>query len=322
VDLGLFLKSLDPLRDSVRAEMERVLNEHQVLLEAIGLYNFQGGGKLLRPLIYLLSLEGLGVPIAEPHFRHSLIFELIHMASLLHDDIVDQSSTRRGRKAAHLVFGVTETVLAGDFLAGTAANLAVKTGSLEFMGNLQENMLQLSLGEIAELQARWKPDMDEDEYFGIIRRKTASLFSAAAKGAAILANAGKAYEDLLYEFSLNFGLSFQIIDDILDYEADPAKLGKPILQDQLEGRVTLPFILARKALKGADLARMDALGEKIEKDPSDLQEILELVGQGSGLDKARAVAANFLALALAAIDKLPGGERLASLARGSLDRTS
>jgi octaprenyl-diphosphate synthase len=320
--LGDFLKSLEPLRASVREVMEEVLSESSELLGEIGLYSFQGGGKLLRPLIYLLSLESLGTPATNAHLRSSTIFELIHLASLLHDDIVDLSSTRRGRKAAHLVFGVPETVLAGDFLVGTAGNLAVKTGSIEFLELLQKSMLELSIGALHELKARWNSDLTAEQYFQIIRCKTSVLFSAAAKGAGILTGASKADIHSLFLFSLNYGLSFQIVDDILDYLADPAELGKPVFQDQMEGRITLPFILAKERLNPSDRSRLCELGAKIDKEPTDLREISDLITSGAGLDRAKEEAKNLLELGLLSLKRLPYSERLSALAKESLERSS
>ena len=317
-----FARSLEPLRESVRSVMEDVLGGDGELLEEIGLYNFQGGGKMLRPLVHLLSLESLGVPIASQHYEHAVIYELIHMASLLHDDIVDQSMTRRGRKAAHLVYGVPETVLAGDYLAGKAGSLAVKTRSLEFIGLLQEVMVELSIGELQELKARFRSGLTEREYYGIIRRKTAVLFTAAAAGAAVLSGADAKKAAALRGFSENYGMSFQIVDDILDFEADPQALGKPILQDQLEGRVTLPFILAAEALPEDGRARLLELGAKIEKDSSDLGEIRDLVRRGRGPASAREAAESYLKAALSLLGPLSGSGRLSLLARDTLDRSS
>ncbi|MDR2351902.1 MAG: polyprenyl synthetase family protein [Deltaproteobacteria bacterium] len=302
--------------------MEGVLSEGKDLLGEIGLYNFQGGGKMLRPLIYLLSLESLKTPISDSHVENSVIYELIHMASLLHDDIIDLSSTRRNRKAAHLVYGVPETVLAGDYLASKAGMLSVRTGSLEFMSNLQGHILELSLGELKELEERFNSDLTEEEYFDIIRKKTGVLFTAAANGAAILAGADTKSTESLCNFAINYGLSFQIIDDILDFVADPSVLGKPVLQDQLEGRITLPFILAKKNLNGDICERLGDLGKKTKKDPEDLDVIKDLVIRGKGVDLAREIAGKYLTLALDSLLNLPNSQKLSQMAKDSLHRTS
>ncbi|MDR2405145.1 MAG: polyprenyl synthetase family protein [Deltaproteobacteria bacterium] len=317
-----FTKSLDDLRGKVKGVMERVLDQNDELLGEIGLYNFQGGGKMLRPLIYLLSVISLGQPVTEPHLEHSVIFELIHIASLLHDDIIDQSNTRRSRKAAHLAYGVPETILAGDYLASKAAKLSVMTGSLEFIGILQERIMELSLGELHELKARFNPDLTEAEYFEIIRKKTGALFSAAALGAAILSGADKEKRDSLGDFAINYGMSFQIVDDVLDFTADPKVLGKPILKDQEEGRVTLPFILALEKLPKSDSLKLKDLGTKEKKDQNDLLMIKDLVTQGDGLQLAKDKAGQFLDKALSALKNLPDSESLTLLAKDSLDRTN
>jgi octaprenyl-diphosphate synthase len=310
------------LRLRVRAAMEASLTENEGLLGEIGLYNFQGGGKLLRPLVFLLALKSLGHEITEERVKESVIFELVHVASLLHDDIVDLSDTRRGRKAAHLAFGVPETVLSGDFLAGTAGRLAVGSGSLAFVGCLQEALLELAQGELQELKARWETDLDEPGYFDIVRRKTASLFVAAALGAGILVKAPGSSLSSLEGLAVNYGLVFQIMDDILDYSADPDKLGKPVLQDITEGRVTLPYILARKNLSPKDAFNMDSLAIKEGKTQDDLDELLAYVAKGNGVALAREEVKRIQALAFLALKGLPNGEPLSILVKGALDRTS
>jgi octaprenyl-diphosphate synthase len=313
---------LEPLRERVRLSFNRMLEESSDLLGEIGLYGFHAGGKLLRPLVFLLDLECLGRPLGDQDIRNSLVFETVHLASLLHDDIVDLSSTRRGRRTAHLVYGVPETVLAGDFLAAAAGRLAVDTGSLGFISRLQESLTALARGALSELQARFKTDLTEEEYLKIIRAKTAVLFTAAAGGAAALAEASAETEALLVSHALNFGLSFQIVDDVLDYRADPGKLGKPLHQDLKEGRITLPFILARDFLDGPPLARLLELGAKTDKSQEDLVEINDLVLLGRGPERARERAGEYLARALKALEPLPGSVRLRELSILSLDRSS
>jgi octaprenyl-diphosphate synthase len=302
--------------------MEQELKESEGLMGEIATYGFRGGGKLLRPLVFLLALGALGEGVpSDERVRISLIFEMVHLASLLHDDIVDGSSTRRGRRAAHLAFGVPETVLAGDFLAGSAGKLAVGTGSIEFVRSLQDSLLDLARGELQELKVRWDVSLSEEAYYDIIRNKTGSIFLAAARGAATLVGAGEALVAPLEEFSINYGFGFQIVDDILDYQADPQKLGKPVLQDLTEGRVTLPFILAKRGLSPDEARRLDRFGSEGGVGPGDLPKVLELVERGGGIAKAREAAKGYLDRAIASISALPGGKSLADLARDSLGRT-
>jgi octaprenyl-diphosphate synthase len=320
------LEKLSPEIEKINRNLALVLAPEEDLLSEIGFYNFKGGGKRLRPLLFLLSARALGAPRDdEKLYGHALVFELIHMASLIHDDIVDNSELRRGRKAAHVVYGPGEAVLAGDYLLAKASSLAIETDNFDFLRVLTDVISELSLGELYQLKAAFKSSLSETDYTEIIRRKTAFLLTAAVKAGAIMSGANSDELALMESYGLNFGLSFQVTDDVLDYEADPDKLGKPILKDLGEGRITLPFILALKELPKDKAQSLIRLVENRQKDlsPEEKEEIRKLVKEGRGPENSIKVAKNYAALAKDALKELPPSdakEILLELAEYSSDR--
>ncbi|MDR3152765.1 MAG: polyprenyl synthetase family protein [Deltaproteobacteria bacterium] len=301
------LEKVRLLAGSVDKAMEAVLSEDRDLLGEIALYGLYGGGKRLRPAVFALSWELLGGEPGEEAMRGALVFEVVHMASLIHDDIVDGADTRRGKRAAHLQFGIPEAVLAGDYLVSKAAMLCLKFGSLKFISLLTEVLRELSYGELYQLKARWDAGLGREGYLAIIRRKTAALLAAAAESPALLLEAAPGEREALRLFGERYGMSFQIADDVLDYAGDPGALGKPVLKDLDEGRITLPLILARDSLPPARAARLAALASLPERDSGEKAEVLELVREGGGLEKARAEAAAWAAESVKALDLFPGG---------------
>jgi octaprenyl-diphosphate synthase len=322
----MYMEALGPRIKEVNRLLEEVLLSDGELLSEIGFYSFQGGGKRLRPLVFMLSAASLGAKEDERLCRHSLVFELIHMASLIHDDIVDDSDTRRGRKAAHIAYSPGEAVLAGDYLLAKAAVLAYETESMDFLKILIDVIRYLSLGELYQLKAKGKTDLSRDEYYGIISRKTGALLSAASKAGALAAKADEEKTASLAVYGKNFGLGFQVMDDILDYEADPKSLGKPILKDLGEGRITLPFILAKEALPKDKADRMSELMNKSSGSPSDAEkeEIASLVALGKGCERSHEEARKWALLAQDALLGLPetqARETLGFLAKYSAERS-
>jgi octaprenyl-diphosphate synthase len=316
---------LNELTRAINNALQESLKFEEDLFGEISFYNFSGGGKRLRPLIFLLSSQVLGVELSPDTIQVSLIFEFIHMASLLHDDIVDSSDTRRGRPAAHKKYGIPETVLAGDFLLSRASSIAVEKNNMEFIKMMTFAIQELSEGELTQLRARFNAELLEEVYFEIIRQKTASLMVTSAISAALIYQATPFEREALQEFGANFGLSFQIIDDILDYEGSPLLLGKPVLRDLDEGRVTLPFILARESLGTPDRERLIQLGGQHTRTPSEKEEILALVNLVNGVGQARDKARVYCLKAKSALENLkegPNRDALLSLVYFNLERES
>jgi octaprenyl-diphosphate synthase len=309
------LTSLSPLTDRINETMKGILTEDSSILGEVSLYNFMGGGKRLRPLIFCLCHNALGGEVDDEIVRLSTTFEFLHMASLLHDDIVDQAATRRGRPAAHHIFGIPETVMAADYLLARASELAMtkrNVGMAEIMAEIVKN---LSLGELWELKARHNVELGKNEYIEIILRKTAYLIEGVAWGAAILNEAPQDRTTALKYYGRWTGLAFQIMDDILDYRADPNILGKPVGQDLEEGRITLPFILARDRLGGEDLERLLTLGALTAPTPEDKAEVVSLVERGDGVELAQKQAESLAELAASSLSAIPESQPRTDLER-------
>jgi len=308
------LTSLSPLIERINKAMADLISRDAAEAARISGYSFESGGKRLRPLMFCLMTEALGVPLTPRRLETSTAFEFLHLATLLHDDIVDGSELRRGRLAAHLEFGVPETVLVGDYLLSKAATLGAAEDNLACVKIMGGVVGTLSLGELAQLNFRRQVELPEEDYFKVIYRKTAVLMEGAAQTAAILAGAGPALVEAAARYGRQFGLAFQIIDDILDYQSDRETFGKPVGHDLDEGKITLPFIRAREALGGEKRKRLCSLAGRDFISPEAYEEIRALVNEGRGLGSARLTAEELIREAVAALAALDASE-----ARGQLE---
>lgn len=316
---------LAPMISRINQTMAELIARDEEIVARIGGYSFEGGGKRLRPLLFCLVAEALGRPLTPGLLATGASFEFLHMATLLHDDIVDLAAVRRGRAAAHLVFGVPETVLTGDYLLAKAARLGAEAENLECVKIMASVVAALSLGELSQLSSRRQVDLPEEEYFKIIYRKTAVLMEGAAKSAAVLAGADERTVAGAARYGRQLGLAFQIVDDILDYQSDEATFGKPVGHDLDEGKITLPFILAREALAPGERERLRELAEQPDLSPADHEEIGTLVVAGGGLRASRLKVDELVHEARGALDIFPPSpfrDHLAALAdyAGSRDR--
>jgi octaprenyl-diphosphate synthase len=295
--------------------MKGILIEDSSILGEVSMYNFMGGGKRLRPLIFCLCHSALGGEIDEEILRLSTTFEFLHMASLLHDDIVDQADTRRGRPAAHHIFGIPETIMAADYLLAKASLLALTKKNFDVAEIMAEVIKDLSLGELWELKAKNNVELDKGEYIEIIMHKTAHLIEGVSWSAAALNGAPNDQLMSLRYYGRLTGLSFQIKDDILDYQADPDKLGKPVGQDLEEGRITLPFILARENLTGDELARLLTLGSLVAPTAEEKTEAVALVDKAGGIEAAQKQAEALAELAASSLANIPESQARQDLER-------
>ena len=241
---------LKPLLDLVHEDMEainRIILDKAVsdveMIPELAHHLIDSGGKRLRPMLAVASAKLAGYP-GQGHIRTAAAIEFLHTATLLHDDVVDQSNIRRGKKAARMIWGNQATVLVGDFLLAQAFRMLVEVGSLPNLKILSNAAARLSEGEVMQLAAAKNTATTEDEYLAIINAKTAALFSAAAESGAALA--GRPAEELaaLRSYGKNLGLAFQLVDDALDYGGDSARLGKSVGDDFREGKITLPIIIS------------------------------------------------------------------------------
>lgn len=240
----------------VAPDMERVnqlilsmAGSHVDMIPAIASHLIDSGGKRLRPMLTLAAASSYGYE-GEGHIKLAASVEFMHTATLLHDDVVDDSDMRRGKASARMVWGNQASVLVGDFLLGQAFKMMVEVGSLDCLRILSNAASVIAEGEVMQLTTAKNVETTEDEYLAVIRAKTAALFSAAAEVGPVIAGAGKSEEAAFRSYGMNLGLAFQLIDDALDYGGNSQSLGKSVGDDFREGKVTLPVVLAYR--RGTD----------------------------------------------------------------------
>ncbi len=234
-----------PELDAVNELIRTRLASEVVLINQIAEHIIKGGGKRLRPCLVLLSANACGYQARE-HLQLAAIVEFIHTATLLHDDVVDESDLRRGRQTANALWGNAASVLVGDFLYSRSFQLMVEIDRMPIMRVLADTTNAIAEGEVLQLLQVGNADAEESDYLRVIERKTAVLFAAAMQLGAMIASKGEHIEQALYRFGLALGYAFQIADDVLDYTSDAGTLGKNIGDDLSEGKVTLPLIYALK----------------------------------------------------------------------------
>ncbi|MDP2620350.1 MAG: polyprenyl synthetase family protein [Hyphomicrobiales bacterium] len=242
--------SLEPLVQLVSADMSRVnalilkrTGSDVKLIPELAGHLISSGGKRIRPMLTIATAQMFGYR-GEAHVTLAASVEFMHTATLLHDDVVDESSMRRGKAAARLVWGNEASVLVGDFLLGQAFKMMVEVGSLAALAVLSNAAAVIAEGEVWQLAAAKNVSTTEDEYLSVIRAKTAALFAAATEIGAIVAGRGPDEEAALRSFGSNLGIAFQLIDDALDYSGEEGKLGKALGDDFREGKITLPVVLS------------------------------------------------------------------------------
>lgn len=219
------------------------LSSDVILINQIGHYIIGNGGKRLRPMLLLLAAKALG-EAQDNHLILAAVIEFIHTATLLHDDVVDESLLRRGNESANAVWGNAASVLVGDYLYSSAFEMMVRTNNMRVMEILSKTTTAIAEGEVLQLLNCNNPETSEAQYLEVISRKTAILFSAATRLAAVLSNAGAETEESLAAYGQHLGIAFQLIDDALDYKATQEELGKNLGDDLAEGKPTLPLIYA------------------------------------------------------------------------------
>ena len=274
------LQLIAPEMQRSESLMRREMTAEVPLAEHVMGYAIGNGGKRFRPLLTLLS-AGLCGYRGEHGATAAAFIEFIHNATLLHDDVVDESKMRRGKPSANIVFSNAASVLVGDFLYTRAFQLMVRTGNSAVLETMATATNLVAAGEIMQLDHMYDPDVDEARYYRVIELKTAVLFSAACKVAAQLAGVAKARVDALGEYGKKLGLAFQIIDDMLDYTGDATQTGKSPGDDLGDGKPTLPLIRAQAQLAGTDKARLRCIIEKGEREA--IGEVIALLGKTDAL---------------------------------------
>jgi octaprenyl-diphosphate synthase len=286
-----------------------------VLINQVAEYIIGAGGKRLRPMLLLLAGAALGHRGPDAH-QLAAVIEFIHTSTLLHDDVVDESDLRRGRKTANAVWGNAASVLVGDFLYSRSFQLMVELEAMEVQKILADTTNRIAEGEVLQLLHVRNPDTDEAAYLRVIERKTAVLFAAATRLGALLAGADAVTQQRLHDYGLNLGYAFQIADDVLDYASDAQTLGKNLGDDLAEGKATLPLI---HAIAHSDAETAAVLRSAIEHGDTDaLPSVLAAINATGGLDYSRQRARDYAHLAEQALEGLDDNEHVAAL-RGLAD---
>jgi octaprenyl-diphosphate synthase len=315
------------IRACVADEFERVnqliidqLQSNVDLVENIGHYIVDAGGKRLRPLLALLAAKALD-EADDQAITFAAVVEFIHTATLLHDDVVDISTLRRGRPTANAHFGNASSVLVGDFIYTRAFQLMVQLANMELLDHMADTTNVIAEGEVLQLVRAGNPSVTEAQYLEVIERKTAALFAAACKGPAILKGHPAEIQQSLESYGRHLGIAFQMVDDVLDYTGNPETTGKQVGDDLNEGKPTLPLIHTMTAGSDNDAALIkSALAEKSSER---LDEVIAAVKRSGGIDYTQSQAQMHRQQALSALNHLPDSSAtsaLAALADLAVDR--
>jgi octaprenyl-diphosphate synthase len=320
--------ALEPIREFIEADMRAVdevirarLSSDVPLIQQVAQYIVGAGGKRLRPMLVLLSAGAFGY--RGPH-RHELaaVVEFIHTATLLHDDVVDESALRRGRATANALFGNSAAVLVGDFVYSRAFQMMVEVDSVRVLQVLADATNVIAEGEVMQLINCHNPEIEENGYLEVIRCKTAKLFEAATRLGAILGQVPRAQEDAIADYGTHLGTAFQLIDDVLDYSGDQAVIGKNVGDDLAEGKPTLPLIYA---IKHGTPEQAQLVRQAVEHGGrGDLAAVVDAIRSTGALDYARAQAQRESRAACDALGRLPDSrqrEYLLQLADFAVTRT-
>jgi len=276
------------------------------LIPALAGHLIAGGGKRMRPMLTLAGAELLGYQ-GTRHHRLAAAVEFIHTATLLHDDVVDGSETRRGKSAANIIFGNPATVLVGDFLFARAFELMVEDGSLRVLKILSSASAVIAQGEVDQLTAQRKIETSEDRYLEIIGAKTAALFAAASRISAVVAERSKAEERALNDYGRNLGIAFQLVDDAIDYDGSAAEMGKDSGDDFREGKMTLPVILAYARGDAEERRFWEEAIAGFRTEDEDLAHAIELIRRHDCVSATRDRARHFAQRACDALSIFPDG---------------
>ncbi|MDI6687470.1 MAG: polyprenyl synthetase family protein [Desulfobacterales bacterium] len=286
--------------EAIEIALKQNLKPYLDLVSQVASHILFAGGKRLRPLLMVLSARICGY---DSNFdkTFSIMFEYLHAATLLHDDLVDEATLRRGKLAAHSIWGNSIAVLVGDFLLARALSIAADTGRLNVIKIVSEITENMSQGEIHQLMRKGQPDLSEKEYMEIIQNKTAVLFRGACQASAVIADAPEKEEKAISIYGFNLGIAFQMIDDLLDYTSDAGILGKKAGADLEEGKLTLPLIYALKQADSKDRATMESIIKNKDFSAGEFKTLLELLHKYKGLKYTKELAAKHIAKAKKAL---------------------
>ena len=279
--------------NEIENELENSFSSSEPLIEEIIRHSLLGEGKRLRPLLFVLSSLMCGYN-KKDMYRLSTIFEYIHCASLLHDDVIDNADTRRKKPSASNLWGNTAAVLTGDFLFSMAFNVAIESKNLDILNIVNKTAVRMTEGQVRELVCTGKWNIKEEEYIKIITLKTAELLSVSCEAGAVASNADNRTVEALRGFGLNMGIAFQIVDDLLDYSSSKEEIGKPVGKDFREGKITLPLIYTISDMKKNQLKKFEALLINGSDKEEDYDELINVVRESGNIEKTKEKAQEYV----------------------------
>ena len=293
----------------VDAVIRSRLNSEVVLIRTIGDYIIGAGGKRMRPALVLLVAQALGYRGNHQHLMAAAV-EFIHTATLLHDDVVDESALRRGRSTANAVFGNAASVLVGDYLYSRAFEMMVDIDDMRIMQIMSGATTVIAEGEVLQLMNVHDPDVSEARYLQVVRFKTAKLFEAAAEAGAVLAGAAAGQREAAAAYGRHIGTAFQLVDDVLDYSGDVGALGKNVGDDLREGKPTLPLI---RVLEVGTHSQRELVRQAIEQGEADFDAVAQAIHDTGALEHAQRCAVAEADMAREALNAFPASEAKSAL---------
>lgn len=289
---------------AVNALISERIGSDVTMIPELADHLISSGGKRLRPVLTIIAAQMCGYE-GKDHIKLAASVEFMHTATLLHDDVVDESDLRRGKKTARLIWGNQSSVLVGDFLLGQAFRMMVETGSLDCLDILSHASTVISEGEVMQLLIAKKMETDEQAYMSVIKAKTAALFAAAAEVGPALALRSDHDRRQLNDYGMNLGIAFQLVDDLLDYSGDMAKLGKSVGDDFREGKITLPIVLAFRHADADEKRFWERTIEQGNILEGDLEQAIALLEKHGALEETRQRALAYGELSKQAIASFP-----------------
>ncbi len=321
IDIAAIQTLIEHDMQAINALIRKRLHSEVALVNQLGNYIINSGGKRLRPIILLLSARTFDYQ-GEYHIDLATVIEFIHTATLLHDDVVDASQLRRGQQTANSVWGNEASVLVGDFLYSRAFQMMVDVNNMRIMEILSNATNVIAEGEVLQLLNCHEPDTSEADYLQVIRSKTAKLFEAAAQLGAVISQQSYKHEQAMAAYGMHLGTAFQLIDDVLDYSSTSAEIGKNIGDDIAEGKPTLPLIYA---IKHGALDQQQILREAITQGGKKLiEEVIAILKSTKAIEYTASVAQKEADLAIKALTGLPTSnytDALYALAKFSVNRS-
>ncbi len=317
---NLLHKKLEKVEAVIQSKLKSDVN----LIQKMSNHHLQSGGKRLRALLTLGSAKLSGYELGNRDINLSACVELIHSATLLHDDVIDESSIRRGSKTTNSIWGNQSSILVGDYLLSRCFEIMVDDGDLEILKLLSSTSAKIAQGEVLQLQHRGEADLLEDTYIDIINLKTASLFSAATKTGALLSGSNEKEKKALESYGKNLGLAFQIADDALDYYGKDKFFGKEIGKDFFEGKVTLPLIIVSQKANSEERGFLFDILKKEKRNEDDFSETLALIYKYKAIEASMKRAEYFVNVSYDSLGIFPDSEDkriLQNLTSFSLNRS-